>query len=105
MRTGRQIYGCTDEANSRLTRFCDCASKGVLESASVAAHVLYMRLRWIGMSNLTSQQNFSNGKNRKYAMDRKLVDAAENIHILAYSSKDFYPMSVSSCLINLEEGR
>jgi hypothetical protein len=34
-------------------------------------------------------------------MARKLIDAVENINVLAYSSKDFYLMAVSSYLINL----
>jgi hypothetical protein len=50
MRTGRQMYG-HDEANGRVRQFCDCASKGVLGSMSVAAHILYMGLRWIRMSS------------------------------------------------------
>jgi hypothetical protein len=41
MLTGRQIYG-HDEANSRFSQFCECASKGVLGSVSVAAHILYL---------------------------------------------------------------
>jgi len=41
MLASRQMSG-HDEGNSRFSQFGECASKGVLGSVSVAAHILYL---------------------------------------------------------------
>ena len=101
MLTSRQMYG-HGEAHSRFSQFSECASKGVLGSVSVAAHFFFTwAIDGLELSTERTRRIYSEGKNRKCAMDRKLVNAVENINILAYSNKDFYLMAISSYLINL----